>query len=193
MHQSLPRVEGGRLYPSERSAQPLLVDTAAWYGWLEQQSAFTFVDRTSGTFLARKHQSAAGEPLWDASHTQAGTRYRVGLGPSHTLTLAKLQSVAHILASPHIPAEWADMSPAAPAASPSSPPVTAAPAGSLNSLLRTKLYRPRSSSDVIPRARLLERLTDGLSGKATLLSAPAGFGKSTLLTEWLHTLNRQVA
>src|SRR5207237_8078681 len=97
------------------------------------------------------------------------------------------------LASPHIPAEWADLSPAVPAASPPSPPVNAAPVGSLNSLLRTKLYRPRSSSDAIPRTRLLERLTDGLSGKATLVCAPAGFGKSTLLTEWLHTLNRQVA
>ena len=155
MHQTMPRVEAGRLYSSETGAEPIIVGTAAWYDWLEQHSAFTFVERTLGAFLARKHQSAAGEPLWEASRTQAGTPYRVVLGPSHTLTLAKLQSVAHTFASPHPPTEWAELPDAEPAASPSSPPVTAASVVSLNSLLRTKLYRPRSGSDVIPRARLL--------------------------------------
>jgi LuxR family transcriptional regulator, maltose regulon positive regulatory protein len=64
------------------------------------------------------------------------------------------------------------------------------PAGPASSLMRTKLYRPRSSSDVIPRARLLERLNAGLGGKVTLVSAPAGFGKTTLMTEWVQTLDR---
>src|SRR6266581_8279407 len=61
------------------------------------------------------------------------------------------------------------------------------------SLVRTKLYRPRRSSDVIPRARLIERLNAALGGNVTLLSAPAGFGKTTLLVEWLQTLDRPTA
>src|SRR6266581_9221393 len=65
--------------------------------------------------------------------------------------------------------------------------------GSPISLMRTKLYRPRSSSDVIPRARLIERLNAGLGGNVTLLSAPAGFGKTTLLVEWLETIDRPAA
>ena len=37
----------------------------------------------------------------------------------------------------------------------------------------------------MPRVRLLERLNAGLHGKLTLISAPAGFGKTTLVSEWL--------
>ena len=52
-------------------------------------------------------------------------------------------------------------------------------------LLQTKLYIPRSRTSVVPRPRLIGRLTHGAEGKLTLVSAPAGFGKTTLLTEWL--------
>jgi predicted ATPase len=56
-------------------------------------------------------------------------------------------------------------------------------------ILATKLYIPPSRPDVVPRPHLLERLDDGLSArrKLTLVSAPAGFGKSTLVSEWIHT------
>jgi ATP/maltotriose-dependent transcriptional regulator MalT len=52
------------------------------------------------------------------------------------------------------------------------------------SLLTTKLFFPRSRDNLIPRPRLLERLSTGLRGTLTLLSAPAGYGKTTLLSEW---------
>src|SRR5437016_6325376 len=60
-------------------------------------------------------------------------------------------------------------------------------------LIRTKLCHPRVSSDVIPRTHLIERLNAGLSSKITLLSAPNGFGKTTLLVKWLETCDRPVA
>ena len=53
------------------------------------------------------------------------------------------------------------------------------------SLLETKLYVPRSRRGLVPRPRLSERLDRGAASKLTLVSAPAGFGKTTLLTEWL--------
>jgi LuxR family maltose regulon positive regulatory protein len=52
-------------------------------------------------------------------------------------------------------------------------------------LLETKLYVPRSRRGLVPRPRLIERLNRGTASKLTLVSAPAGFGKTTLLTEWL--------
>ena len=52
-------------------------------------------------------------------------------------------------------------------------------------LLETKLYVPRSRRGLVPRPRLSERLDRGTASKLTLVSAPAGFGKTTLLTEWL--------
>jgi LuxR family maltose regulon positive regulatory protein len=52
-------------------------------------------------------------------------------------------------------------------------------------LLETKFYVPRSRRDLVPRPRLAERLDRGTALKLVLVSAPAGFGKTTLLTEWL--------
>ncbi len=52
-------------------------------------------------------------------------------------------------------------------------------------LVATKLYVPRPRRGVVGRPRLLDRLSDGALGRLTLLSAPAGFGKTTLLASWL--------
>jgi ATP/maltotriose-dependent transcriptional regulator MalT len=52
-------------------------------------------------------------------------------------------------------------------------------------LLETKFYVPRPRRGLVPRPRLSERLDRGAASRLTLVSAPAGFGKTTLLTEWL--------
>ena len=51
-------------------------------------------------------------------------------------------------------------------------------------LLTTKLYVPRRRPDLVPRPRLIERLDEGVQRGLTLISAPAGFGKTTLLSDW---------
>ena len=51
-------------------------------------------------------------------------------------------------------------------------------------LLATKLYIPPPRPNVVLRPRLIERLNEGLHRKLTLISAPAGFGKTTLLSAW---------
>lgn len=61
-------------------------------------------------------------------------------------------------------------------------------------LLSTKLAPPRLNPHVVPRKALLARLDEGLEQKLTVISAPAGFGKTTLVSEWIaerrkhHTL-----
>ena len=52
-------------------------------------------------------------------------------------------------------------------------------------LLETKLHVPRGARGLVPRDRLRERLSVGGGSSLTLISAPAGFGKTTLITEWL--------
>jgi LuxR family maltose regulon positive regulatory protein len=54
------------------------------------------------------------------------------------------------------------------------------------SFLTTKLYVPPIRPDLVSRPRLVERLDAGLGAKLTLVSAPAGYGKTTLLSEWIH-------
>ena len=53
-------------------------------------------------------------------------------------------------------------------------------------LLRTKLHKPQVRPDWVRRPRLVERLNQGLDRKLTLVSAPAGYGKTTLLAQWLE-------
>jgi LuxR family maltose regulon positive regulatory protein len=59
--------------------------------------------------------------------------------------------------------------------------------------LATKLYVPSLQPKAVFRPRLIERLNEGLHSKLTLLSAPAGFGKTTLLSEWLAAQGREAA
>ena len=60
-------------------------------------------------------------------------------------------------------------------------------------ILATKLYIPAPRPKVVLRPRLIERLNEGLHRKLTLISAPAGFGKTTLVSEWVAGCEPPVA
>jgi ATP/maltotriose-dependent transcriptional regulator MalT len=62
-------------------------------------------------------------------------------------------------------------------------------------ILATKLYIPPPRPGIVSRPRLIERLNDGLAkgSKLTLISASAGFGKTTLVSEWIATCERPAA
>ena len=65
----------------------------------------------------------------------------------------------------------------------------------LTPILATKLYRPPRRPGVVSRPNLILCLNEGLSAsrKLTLISAPAGFGKTTLISEWAACCKRPVA
>jgi LuxR family transcriptional regulator, maltose regulon positive regulatory protein len=66
-------------------------------------------------------------------------------------------------------------------------------AGERDVLLATKLHIPRPRPGFLARPRLRERLTRATARDLTLVCAPAGFGKTSLLGEWARTLRRPVA
>lgn len=64
---------------------------------------------------------------------------------------------------------------------------------SVNFLLQTKFHVPTAHSSLVWRNRLLERLDGAKTSRLTLLSAPAGFGKTTLLAQWVEAHPGEVA
>ena len=65
----------------------------------------------------------------------------------------------------------------------------------IDTLLKTKLYSPPTRPNLVPRPALIDRLNQGLrhGHKLTLISAPAGFGKTTLVSEWVSGCGQPVA
>ncbi len=60
-------------------------------------------------------------------------------------------------------------------------------------MIKTKIYVPRQNEAVIARPHLLLQLNNGINRKVTLVSAAAGFGKTTLVSQWVRKIDRQVA
>ncbi len=133
------------------------------------------------------------------------------LGRTTDLTLARLEEIAAFLmaaessplreASAHMPSDervqdrlppWVTVD--APAVGADVTPVPPARASvHRDPLLSTKLHVPRPRAQLVQRSYLVERLQQGIAGPLTLVSAPAGFGKTTLLTQWLAQSGRPVA
>jgi ATP/maltotriose-dependent transcriptional regulator MalT len=192
---TIPHVTGDRLYRSETESGPIVLGTPEWYDWLEQHTAFTFVD-AAGPFTARKSMLHTGRSYWIADCTRQDKLYRIYLGHSPTLTLEKLKATAHAFAGEHVSGERVDASLEQSVASEIS--MHTSPRKPLTvdhpmTLMQTKLSGPRKRNDLISRARLLERLHAGLIGKVTLVSAPAGFGKTTLIAQCLQSIDRPTA
>ena len=116
---------------------------------------------------------------WKAYRTSHGTLHRVYLGKAQDLTLDRLNQAAATLAAAATPV--APLPAVRTAVRPA--PTTALSAN----LLATKLFVPPARTNLVVRPRLFERLQAGLRDKLTLVAAPAGFGKTTLLSAWRAT------
>ncbi len=53
-------------------------------------------------------------------------------------------------------------------------------------MLLTKLHIPPAGNNIVHRSELFEKLNTGLSRKLILISAPAGFGKTTVVSDWIE-------
>jgi hypothetical protein len=143
-------------------------DEAAWLAWLGEVTSFAF-HSPSGSLNVYQERRARGGRYWYAYHTDRyGIRKRY-LGPTTRVTLARLVQTAHALAS--VP------SPVLPASLFQHDDPLLLP-------LDTKLTPPRLPGMLVPRERLLVALDAALTTPLTLVSAAAGWGKTTLLSAW---------
>lgn len=193
MAKRTPTVRGNVLisFKDERE-QILTVDTAEWFAWLETASSFAFVG-DAGTFTARRERSGhgRGDWYWRAYRKEQGKLLSRYLGKSETLTLDRLNAAAQALT--HAPAKTSKSGVSESEGEITSPALHALPHDPFPPLLATKLYVPRPRKQLVSRSHLLERLQQGMERELTLISAPAGFGKTTLLAQWIAESGTPVA
>jgi LuxR family transcriptional regulator, maltose regulon positive regulatory protein len=173
MARTTPQVVNDRL-TDHGGLESIAVGSPAWFTWLEQARVFTFRS-TAGTFTARQERRERGGAYWRAYRTIRGRQHRAYLGRSADLTPARLWAAAVQLI--------ADLPTQPPQDKPLPGAVT--PAQATSPILTTKLYVPRPRDGHVARPQLLARLATGLRGALTLIAAPAGFGKTTLLADLL--------
>jgi LuxR family maltose regulon positive regulatory protein len=195
MAKMTPLVRGDTLvYQQNDCEQVLVVGTPTWYDWLTTASTFAFSSDV-GSFTARKERASnqRGGWYWKAYRTHRGKLSSLYLGKSEALTPARLQTVAQALVVSSVPVSASGPDQAVVSAETArnvSPQGSPAP---FTPLLSTKLHAPRPRAQVVPRPQLSGRLQQGAAGALTLLSAPAGFGKTTLLAQWLAQSGRPAA
>lgn len=150
--------------------------------WVGQVSSFAFHGQ-HGSYTARKERKQRGDEYWYAYVRIVGKLTKKYLGRSSDLTFARLEQAAQEL--------WLAPQTSLPQSrynrvaarkiekSSATSGIVAEP------LLTTKLHVPRPRPHQVQRTRLIQRLQQGMERKLTLISAPAGFGKTTLLANWL--------
>ncbi|HEU5086163.1 MAG TPA: hypothetical protein VFT99_01915, partial [Roseiflexaceae bacterium] len=177
MARQQPIVRNGHLFlPGE--GMPLAVGQDAWYSWLAGAQSFRY-EGEQGSFGARRERFQRGGWYWRAYRRVGGRLRRVYLGRPGDLTTERLALVA---------AELDNM----PLAGQATQAVTE-PAGEPALLLETKLRPPAIRRGALERPALRQLLDHALAHRLTVITAPAGYGKTTLLAQWCHSLEAGVA
>src|SRR5215218_9368258 len=202
MARHIPLVAAGVLHVLEPPGGPeIAVDSPGWAAWLRDPATRSFSFRgSSGAFTARKEGRSGGEEYWSAYRKRSGRLRKVYLGKAERLTLARLEDAATVLAGRGegevTAAQDAELTRADGAGrealtrSDDHARESSRPGLQGDPLLLTKLSIPTASPSLVARLRLSERLEEELGRKLILISAPAGFGKSTLLSMWLSVSSR---
>jgi LuxR family maltose regulon positive regulatory protein len=192
-----PATEAYELYQTpDRSTLGIVPESPAWFAWLEKVPSFAFVGK-NGHYTARKEARQRVNRYWYAYLTTGGQLSKRYLGKASDLTLARLEKIAGML---HAQREKQHIPPPISLAATVNGKVVAAQQPLLvgqqtpfHPLLATKLHIPRPRTHLVPRAHLVQRLQRGVERALTLVSAPAGFGKTTLLAQWLAESDTPVA
>jgi LuxR family transcriptional regulator, maltose regulon positive regulatory protein len=159
-------------------------ESEMWEQWLKQTVSFAFHSKNGEHFTARKERRQRGGEYWTAYRKIGGKLRRKYLGISSDLALSLLEATSIDLAPPKILST--NLYSQSSFVSPS--PNTLAPLFQhwQEPLLTTKFTVPATRRTLIRRSRLETLLTDGNIHPVTLISAPAGFGKTSLLEGWIR-------
>ncbi len=167
---------------------PQEVGSAEWFVWLEKVNTFFFKE-AAYPFTARK-QLRSGHWYWYAQRRHKGRLRSVYIGKTADLTLERLRRVAQTLMMKEAPPgpssasvlEQGDSSQMSNGRGKGPPP-----------LLMSRLAIPQLRPTWVLRSRTSTYLEQVLEHPLTLVSAPNGFGKTTLLAQWAALAGPSVA
>ena len=154
------------------SLSPLDFESQAWQEWLAQRSSFAFQSKEGHRLTARNEARARWRSYWVAYRKVSGKLTHTYLGRPGDVTLARLEQVASFLAGQG--SQEANSLPVR-----QETPIEMA---WQDQYLSTKFFVPVAPHALIARPHLFSLLDEGRQRPLTLVSAPAGFGKTTLLS-----------
>ncbi|HEY7350777.1 MAG TPA: LuxR C-terminal-related transcriptional regulator [Ktedonobacterales bacterium] len=181
----IARVVNDQFIPLDASGSELpeiTVGTDAWYTWLNACESQSFAYHTASGALTARRELRHGCWYWYAYRAQHGKLGKVYLGKAEELSSQRLAEALKKLTLPRtLPADGRNTG--------DDLPILEQPMV----LLTTKRAIPSPPPHLVTRPRLLQVLQQGAVRSLTLVCAPAGFGKTTLLGEWAIARGRSVA
>jgi LuxR family maltose regulon positive regulatory protein len=151
------------------------VGSPIWRTWLEQTASFAFRGQR-GAYTARKEQIKPGDWYWYAYQRSQKRVQKQYLGKSEALSLRRFEEVAERFNDGQTVEEETA----------SSAMLARMRTTAQEQILAAKLRVPLPPRHLVVRTRLLADLQGAIERPVTLLSAPAGSGKSTLVSSWLQ-------
>ena len=166
----------------------ILVGSAAWYTWLNDTAVQSFAFRSDQGTLTARCERQHGYWYWYAYRTQHGYLHKAYLGKSEELTHLRLHEVAATLVTDRV-AQHQKLDATSPTSIAIPGPVPRLSSATRvksykQTLLATKLFIPPPAPTLVARPRLIAQITASVRRALTLVTAPAGWGKTTLLSAW---------
>ncbi|MBA3824037.1 MAG: LuxR family transcriptional regulator, partial [Ktedonobacterales bacterium] len=161
-------------YLASDATHPLMGDL--WGTWVARHHAFAFQGQGGHINLLKERRHGGEAGYWYAYRRTGKRVTKRYAGRPEQLTLARLEALACALNA---------LSPAMAEDEAAQLPIVISPVPVSLPLLAAKLQAPRLRKGLVPRERLLQRLDAGREGALMLITAPAGFGKTTLVNQWL--------
>ncbi|QBD74762.1 hypothetical protein EPA93_01640 [Ktedonosporobacter rubrisoli] len=152
----------------------------AWQKWLDMLTSFAFEGRAGVHCTIRKERLRRGDAYWYAYRSFQGHTKKRYLGRTAHLSLDRLEEISARLGAEdkQVPLRSLATQPALTSEYPARASVPF-------SFLETKLRPPRLQPLLVSRPHLLTLLDAGQRQKLTLVQAPAGYGKTTLIASWI--------
>src|SRR6185437_14606248 len=164
---------------------PIAVGSAEWFVWLDGVDAFTVEEHDISFTAQRAHDGASA--LWLAFCAIENEPRCIVLGSAPELTRERLLAAAHQLA------HWDTVTPEFQVElDGESGPMPRLPVTSPD-LLVTKLEMPLVDEKTFVRTRAIDRMDHVLAYPLTIINAPSGYGKSTLVATWARETSARVA